>query len=79
MPFSFINGYNQEFSFFNCLFTLVSEKPFAEDELLDFALLVDSMAAPIAGYYADAKGVSADTMAKRTAIRSVLENSFKKV
>ncbi len=77
MFFSFVNGYNQEFSFFNCLFTLVSEKPFSEDELLDFALLTDNMAAPISGFYNEVKGVSADTMAKRAAIKSVLENSFK--
>ena len=79
MFFSFVNSYNQDFSFFNCLFTLVSEKPFAEDELLDFALLVDNMSAPLAGYYSDPKGVSAETMAKRSALKSVLENSFRKI
>ena len=78
MYFSFINNYNQVPSFFNCLFTLVSEKPFAETELLDFALLIDNMSAPIANYYAD-KGVSAETMAKRNSIKNVLEKSFKKV
>ena len=77
--FSFVNNYNQAFSFFNCLFTLVSEKPFSEEELLDFALIIDNMSAPIAGYYSDPKGVSVETMTKRNAIKSVLENSFKTV
>ena len=80
MFFSFINNYNQAPSFFNCLFTLVSEKPFAEEELLDFALLIDNLSAPIAGYYSDdTKGVSAETMAKRNNLKSVLEKSFKQV
>ncbi len=79
MFFSFVNNYNQAFSFFNCLFTLVSEKPFTEEELLDFALIIDNMSAPIAGFYSDPKGVSVETMAKRNAIKSVLESSFKQV
>lgn len=78
MYFSFINNYNQDPSFFNCLFTVVSEKPFAETELLDFALLIDNLSAPIAGFYGD-KGVSAETMAKRNALKSLLEKSFKNV
>lgn len=78
MYFSFINSYNPEQSFFNCLFTLVSEKPFAEPELLDFALLIDAMSAPIAGFYGD-KGVSAETMAKRNALKTTLEKSFKNI
>jgi len=79
MFFSFVNNYNQAFSFFNCLFTLVSEKPFTEEELLDFALIIDNLSAPIAGFYSDPKGVSVETMAKRNAIKSVLEQSFKLV
>ncbi len=79
MFFSFVNNYNQAMSFFNCLFTLVSEKPFSEEQLLDFALIIDHMSAPIAGYYSDPKGVSVETMAKRNAIKSVLEHSFKQV
>ena len=79
MFFSFVNNYNQAFSFFNCLFTLVSEKPFSEEELLDFALIIDQLSAPIAGFYSDPKGVSVETMAKRNAIKSVLERSFKMV
>lgn len=80
MFFSFINNYNQAPSFFNCLLTLVSEKPFTEDELLDFALLIDNLSAPIANYYSDEpKGVSAETMEKRKSIKSVLEKSFKQV
>ncbi len=77
MFFSFINNYNQAVSFFNCLFTVVSEKPFTEEELLDFALIVDAMSAPVAGFYSDPKGVSVETMAKRNVLKSVLENSFK--
>ncbi len=77
MFFSFINNYNQAVSFFNCLFTVVSEKPFYEEELLDFALIIDNMSAPLAAYYGDPKGVSVETMAKRNVIKSVLENSFK--
>ncbi len=80
MFFSFVNNYNQAASFFNCLFTLVSEKPFAEDELIDFALLIDNLSAPIANYYRDdPKGVSDETMEKRRAIKNVLDNSFKQI
>ena len=78
MFFSFVNNYNQLPSFFNCLFTFVSGKPFAEDELVDFALLIDALSAPLANYYRDdPKGVSVETMAKRSALKNMLEKSFK--
>jgi len=80
MFFSFVNNYNQLPSFFNCLFTFVSGKPFAEDELVDFALLIDALSAPLADYYRDdPKGVSSETMAKRSALKNMLEKSFKRV
>ena len=80
MFFSFVNSFHQAPSFFNCLLTLVSEKPFAEEELLDFALLIDSMSAPLANYYKDdPKGVSEETMAKRNVLKNVLEKSFRNV
>ena len=80
MFFTFVNSFNQAPSFFNCLFSLVSEGPFTEEELLDFALLIDNMCAPIADFYRDdPKGVSEETMAKRNALKNVLDKSFRSV
>jgi hypothetical protein len=48
---SFINSPSEERSFFDLLFTVVSLKPFSEDELRDFAGTVQQMATPLDNYY----------------------------
>jgi hypothetical protein len=76
--YSFVNKYNQTHSFFDCLLTLISEKPFDEDELLDFANIVEGISLPIANYdHNKSKGISAQTMAKRNSLKSMLINSFR--
>lgn len=78
MVYSFVNKYNQTRSFFDCLLVLISERPFDEDELLDFALIAEGVAMPIANYdVSKSKGISAQTMAKRNSLKTLLFNSFK--
>ena len=81
LVFSFVNKFNPVKSFFDCLLTFVSERPFDEDELLDFAHITESVALPIANFdYSKSKGISSHTMAKRnSSLRSVLEDTFKHV
>ncbi len=80
LAYSFINKYNATRSFFDCLLTVVSEQPFDEDELLDFAHIAESIALPIANYdYNKSKGISAHTMAKRNSLKSVMEDIFRHV
>jgi len=75
---SFVNRYNQTHSFFDCVLTFISEHPFEEDELLDFAHITESISLPIANYdHNKSKGISAHTMAKRNSLKSSLINSFK--
>jgi len=76
--YSFVNKYNQTHSFFDCMLTFISEKPFDEDELLDFANIVEGISLPIANYdHNKSKGISAQTMAKRNSLKSMLINSFR--
>ncbi len=78
LVYSFVNKYNPSKSFFDCLFTFISEQPFDEDDLLDFANITESVALPIANYdYSKSKGISAHTMAKRNSLRTLLIDSFK--
>ncbi len=44
---SYVNKYNTYNSFFDCIFTLISEKPFNEKELLDFARIVEGISFPL--------------------------------
>jgi hypothetical protein len=76
--YSFVNKYNQTHSFFDCMLAFISEKPFDEDELLDFANIVEGISLPIANYdHNKSKGISAQTMAKRNSLKSMLINSFR--
>jgi hypothetical protein len=78
LVYSFVNKYNQTHSFFDCLLVLISERPFDEDELLDFALIAESISLPIANYdVSKSKGISAQTMAKRNSLKTLLFSSFK--
>ncbi len=78
LVYSFVNKYNQTRSFFDCLMVLISERPFDEDELLDFALITEGISLPIANYdVSKSKGISAQTMAKRGSLKTLLFSSFK--
>ena len=80
LVFSFVNKYNPTRSFFDCLLTFVSERPFDEDELFDFAHITESISLPIANYdYSKGKGISSHTMAKRNSLKTLLVDSFKQV
>ncbi|MEI8280162.1 MAG: hypothetical protein WCG87_10390 [Bacteroidota bacterium] len=46
---SFVNS-TQQNSFFHCLLTLISEQPFKESELLDFATVLELMSQPLENY-----------------------------
>ena len=50
VTFSFINKFNPH-NFFECLFTVISENQFSEDQLLDFASIVESISSPLAKYF----------------------------
>ena len=78
LVFSFVNKFNPSPSFFDCLLTFVSDRPFDEDELLDFAHITESLALPIVNFdYSKSKGISAHTMAKRHSLKEVLVDTFK--
>ena len=81
LVFSFVNKFNQSHSFFDCLLSFVSEKPFEEDALLDFAHIAEAISLPIANYdYSKSKGISVQTMAKRNnSLKALLVKSFKRV
>jgi len=78
LAFSFVNKYNQTHSFFDCLLVLISEKAFDEDELLDFALITEGISLPIANYdFSKSKGISAQTMATRNSLKTLMLSSFR--
>ena len=80
LVFSFVNKFNQTLSFFDCMLTLVSGRPFDEDILLDFAHVTEGISLPIANYdYSKSKGISSQTMAKRNSLKSIMVKSFKRV
>ncbi len=80
LVFSFVNRYNQAHSFFDCLLTFISERPFDEDELLDLANITEGVSLPIANYdYNKSKGISAHTMAKRNSLKNSLLEAFRLV
>ena len=78
LVFSYVNKYNQTHSFFDCLMVLISDKPFDEDELLDFALITEGISLPIANYdFSKSKGISAQTMTTRNSLKTLLLSSFR--
>jgi len=80
LVFSFVNKYNQAHSFFDCLLTFISEKPFDEDTLLDFAHIAEAISLPIANYdFTKSKGISIQTMAKRNSLKTLMVKNFKRV
>ena len=80
LVFSFVNKFNQTHSFFDCLLFFISEKPFDEDTLLDFAHITEAISLPIANFdYSKSKGISVQTMAKRNSLKTMLISSFKRV
>jgi hypothetical protein len=80
LVFSFVNNFNQRHSFFDCLLTFISEKPFDEDILLDFAHITEAISLPLANYdYNKSKGISKKTMAKRNSLKTLLVKNFKRV
>ena len=80
LVFSFVNRYNQAHSFFDCLLTFISERPFDEDELLDLANITEGVSLPISNYdYNKSKGISAHTMARRNSLKTSLLEAFRPV
>lgn len=50
LAYSFVNKFNKIHSFFDCTFTLISRKSFSQDELRDFAIVLENLSAPVGGY-----------------------------
>jgi hypothetical protein len=51
LVFSTVNGRSAAPAFFDFLFTIISEKPFEEQVLLDFALIIEGISLPLINYY----------------------------
>ena len=77
LVYSFVNKYNQTQSFFDCMLTFISQKPFNEDELLDFGNIIEGISLPIANYdYNKSKGISPKTVAVRSSLNTMLNYGF---
>lgn len=76
---SFINSPARERSFFDLLFTVVSLKPFSEEELNDFGKVVGEMAAPLDNYYKTSGPVRPNNDKRAAQIQRELLNSLRGV